>query len=97
MEKQNSKYRWVVFATVLTTYLLIVSQRTAPGLITNQLMQDFSVTASTIGLLTSIQFLAYASLQIPIGILSDRYVPIFFDCGDILNGIGNPNLQHRHE
>ena len=74
MEKQNSKYRWVVFGTVLFTYFLIVSQRTAPGLITDQLMKDFGLTASTIGLLTSIQFLAYASLQIPIGLLSNGYI-----------------------
>ena len=89
MEKQNSRYRWVVFATVLFTYFLIVTQRTAPGLITNQLMSEFQVTASTIGLLTSIQFLAYASLQIPIGILSDRYGPnLFLIIGTLLNGIG---------
>lgn len=89
LEKQNSKYRWAVFATVLFTYFLIVSQRTAPGLITDQLMKDFGLTASTIGLLTSIQFLAYASLQIPIGLLSDRYGPNFFLIfGTILNGVG---------
>ncbi|WP_102273500.1 MFS transporter [Cytobacillus massiliigabonensis] len=89
MEKQNSKYRWAVFGTVLFTYFLIVSQRTAPGLITDQLMKDFNLTASTIGLLTSIQFLAYASLQIPIGLLSDRYGPNFFlIIGTILNGLG---------
>ncbi|TCP23423.1 sugar phosphate permease [Scopulibacillus darangshiensis] len=89
MEKQNSKYRWVVFATVLFTYFLIVSQRTAPGLITDHLMKEFSVTASTIGLLTSIQFLAYAGLQIPIGILSDRFGPNFFlIMGTLLDGLG---------
>ncbi|QED49835.1 MFS transporter [Cytobacillus dafuensis] len=89
MEKQNSRYRWVVFATVLFTYFLIVSQRTAPGLITDQLMKDFNMTASTIGLLTSIQFLAYASLQIPIGLLSDRFGPnLFLILGTILNGVG---------
>ena len=89
LEKQNSKYRWVVFATVLFSYLLIVSQRTAPGLISTQLMTDFGVTASTIGLLTSIQFLAYAGLQIPIGILSDRFGPnVFLILGTILNGLG---------
>lgn len=89
MDKQNSKYRWVVFATVLFTYCVIASQRTAPGLITDQIMKDFSVTASTIGLLTSIQFLAYASLQIPIGILSDRFGPnIFLIAGTLLNGVG---------
>ncbi|TWE00978.1 sugar phosphate permease [Neobacillus bataviensis] len=89
MEKQTSKYRWVVFASVLFTYFLIVSQRTAPGLISDQLMKDFNLTAATIGLLTSIQFLAYAGFQIPIGILSDRFGPNFFlIIGALLNGIG---------
>ncbi|MDQ0200518.1 MFS transporter [Neobacillus ginsengisoli] len=89
MEKQNSKYRWVVFATVLLTYFLIVTQRTAPGLISDQLMKDFNVSAATIGLLTSIQFLAYAGFQIPIGILSDRFGPNHFLIGGaLLNGLG---------
>lgn len=89
MEKQNSSYRWVVFTAVLFTYFLIVSQRTAPGLISDQLMKDFNVSASTIGLLTSIQFLAYAGLQIPIGILSDRFGPnLFLILGTLLNGLG---------
>lgn len=89
MNKQNSKYRWVVFASVLFTYFLIVSQRTAPGLITDQLMNDFKVTAATIGFIASIQFFAYAGLQVPIGILSDRFGPNFFlIVGTFLTGIG---------
>jgi sugar phosphate permease len=76
-------------AAVFFTYFLIVSQRTAPGLISDQLMKEFHVTASVIGLLTSIQFLAYAGLQIPIGILSDRYGPnLFLVFGALLNGLG---------
>ncbi|MED1203973.1 MFS transporter [Heyndrickxia acidicola] len=89
MEKQNSKYRWAVFAFVLFAYLFIVSQRTAPGLISNQLMHEFHLTAAVIGLLASIQFLAYAGLQIPIGILSDRFGPNgFLIGGTLVNGIG---------
>ncbi|GLB60061.1 MFS transporter [Cytobacillus sp. NCCP-133] len=89
MKKYNSKYRWLVFGTVLFTYFLIVSQRTAPGLITDELMKEFGVTASAIGLLTSIQFFAYASLQVPIGILSDRFGPnVFLIAGTLLNGAG---------
>ncbi|MFZ7942060.1 MFS transporter [Neobacillus sp. 19] len=89
MEKQNSRYRWVVFATVLFAYFLIVSQRTAPGLISDQLMKEFSLTAAVIGLLTSIQFLAYSGFQVPIGILSDRFGPnLFLIVGALLNGIG---------
>ncbi|WP_442600053.1 MFS transporter [Neobacillus sp. D3-1R] len=89
MEKQNSRYRWVVFASVLFTYLIISSQRTAPGLITEQVMLDFHVTATTIGLLTSIQFFVYTGLQIPMGIMADRYGPNFFlIIGAILTGVG---------
>lgn len=89
MEKHNSKYRWVVFGTVLFSYFVIVSQRTAPGLISDQLMKDFNVTASIIGLLASIQFLAYSGLQIPIGILADRHGPNFFlIAGTLFSGLG---------
>jgi sugar phosphate permease len=89
VEKQNSSFRWVVFASVLFTYLIMASQRTAPGLITNQLMSDFHITAATIGLLTSIQFFVYTSLQIPMGMLADRFGPNFFLLfGSILTGLG---------
>lgn len=89
MEKQNSRFRWVVYGTVLFTYFLIVSQRTTPGLISDQIMNEFNIPASTIGLMASIQFLAYAGLQIPIGILSDRFGPnLFLIVGALLNGLG---------
>ncbi|WNQ11458.1 MFS transporter [Paenibacillus aurantius] len=89
MERQNSSYRWVVLACILLDYFLIVIQRTAPGLISDKLMTDFHVTAATIGVLASIQFLAYAGLQIPVGILSDRYGPNgFLILGTLLNGFG---------
>ena len=89
MDKQNSSFRWVVFASVLLTYLFMSSQRTAPGLITEQVMLDFNVTATTIGLLASIQFFVYTGLQIPMGILADRFGPNFFlMIGAILTGFG---------
>ena len=67
----------------------MASQRTAPGLITEQLMKDFHVTAATIGLLTSIQFLVYTSLQIPMGALADRFGPnVFLIFGAVLTGVG---------
>ena len=89
MENQNNRYKWIVFSSVMFTYLLMSSQRTAPGLITDQIMSDFNVTASTIGLLTSIQFFVYTGLQIPMGIWADRYGPNFFlIIGAILTGLG---------
>jgi sugar phosphate permease len=89
LEKHTSKFRWVIFASVLFTYVLMSSQRTAPGLITDQIMVDFQVTATTIGLLTSIQFFVYTGLQIPMGMMADRFGPNFFlICGALLTGLG---------
>lgn len=89
MDQQNSRFRWVVFVSILLTYLLMSSQRTAPGLITEQVMKDFHVTATTIGLLASMQFFVYTSLQIPMGILADRFGPNFFlIIGALVTGLG---------
>lgn len=78
MTGQYSRLRWVVFAAVLFTYLIMSSQRIASGLITDQIMVDFNVTAVTVGSLASIQFFVYTALQIPMGALADRYGPHFF-------------------
>jgi len=89
LNKQNNRYRWVVFSLVLFIYLLMSSQRTAPGLITEQMMLDFNITATTIGLLTSIQYFVYTGLQIPMGIMADRFGPNFFlIIGAVLTGVG---------
>lgn len=65
------------------------SQRTAPGLITDQLMTDFHMTAGAIGFVTSIQFFVYTSLQIPMGIFADRFgANIFLIFGAAITGIG---------
>ena len=67
----------------------MASQRTAPGLITDEIMRDFHVSAATIGLLASIQFLIYTGLQIPMGILADRFGPNYFlIVGATLTGLG---------
>ena len=67
----------------------MASQRTAPGLITDEIMRDFHVSAATIGLLASMQFLIYTGLQIPMGILADRFGPNYFlIVGAALTGLG---------
>lgn len=89
LNNQSNHLKWTVFVLVLFTYLLMSSQRTAPGLVTQQIMLNFNVTAITIGFLASIHFFVYTTLQIPMGILADRYGPnLFLISGAILTGIG---------
>lgn len=78
MNKQQSKYRWVVFGVLLLAYLFMVSQRTAPGLITDQLMEEFHLTAATIGLITSIQFLLMLDCKFPSDYSLIDLVPMYF-------------------
>jgi MFS family permease len=88
-QDHEGRYKWVVFGAICTTYFLVFSQRTAPGLITDQLMQQFGIAASTLGVLTGIQYFAYMSLQIPLGFYADRIGPNpFLILGTLLDGIG---------
>jgi fucose permease len=49
--------------------------RTAPAVMTSELMADFDITASALGQLASFFFYAYVLMQIPTGILSGRFGP----------------------
>ena len=56
-------------------YFLSYFFRTINAVIAPQLTAEFHLTASSIGLLTSTYFLAFAGMQIPIGLMVDRFGP----------------------
>lgn len=64
-----------LFVPLSLGYFLSYFFRTINAVIVPQLTGDFGLTASTIGLLTSVYFLAFAGMQIPIGLLVDRFGP----------------------
>jgi MFS family permease len=56
-------------------YLLSYLYRTVNAVISPELVHDLSLAPSSLGLLTSAYFLAFAVMQLPVGILLDRYGP----------------------
>ena len=56
-------------------YLLGFFHRVAPAVITAELMRDFQINASTLGNLSAFYFYSYVAMQIPTGILADRWGP----------------------
>jgi len=56
-------------------YLYEFLLRVAPGAMYANLMSDFSITATDLGLLTSLYFIAYAFLQTPVGVFTDQFGP----------------------
>lgn len=50
-------------------------QRVAPSVIVDDLMRDLALSGALLGTLSAAYFYAYAGLQIPIGLLLDRFGP----------------------
>ncbi|MEM7292798.1 MAG: MFS transporter [Pseudomonadota bacterium] len=50
-------------------------QRVSPSVMTHELMRDFSVGAAALGSLSAFYFYAYAGIQLPVGVLTDRFGP----------------------
>ena len=51
------------------------TQRVAPSVMTNELMRDFAVGGAALGSLSAFYFYAYAGIQLPVGMLLDRFGP----------------------
>jgi predicted MFS family arabinose efflux permease len=65
----------VVFCPFAAGYFLSFFFRNVNAVISRDLAHEFSLTPSDLGLLTSMYLLAFAAIQLPLGVLLDRYGP----------------------
>jgi MFS family permease len=66
---------WFIWSLGALFYLVGFFQRVAPAVMTDELMQDFSINAAALGNLSALYFYSYVFMQIPTGILADRLGP----------------------
>ncbi len=66
-----------VAAFTLGTFVFAYAftQRVAPSVMTTELMREFSVGAAAVGGLSAWYFYTYAGIQVPVGMLTDRFGP----------------------
>ncbi|RJX27831.1 MAG: MFS transporter [Dethiobacter sp.] len=64
--------RDVVFVVFCVLFIFALFLRTSTAIIVEDLMRDFAIPAASLGLMASAFFYAYAVVQIPVGLLSDR-------------------------
>src|SRR5437868_14094520 len=64
-----------VYLCFAAAYLLSYVYRNVNAVISPELTAALGISASSLGLLTSAYFIAFASMQVPAGILLDRYGP----------------------
>lgn len=64
---------WTIWGIAAAFYAYGFFQRVAPSVIVDELMLAFALDATLLGTLSAAYFYTYAAMQIPIGILIDRY------------------------
>jgi sugar phosphate permease len=64
---------WSVWGIGAAFYLTGFYQRVSPAVMTGELMRDFHISAQQLGNLSAFYFYLYVAMQIPIGILIDRW------------------------
>lgn len=66
---------WSVWGLAALLYLIGFYQRVAPAVITDRLMEDFALGAAALGNLSAFYFYSYVAMQIPTGVIADRWGP----------------------
>jgi len=80
---------WLIWGLGALFYLAGFFQRVAPAVMTQELMQDFHISASGLGHLSGLYFYAYVAMQIPTGILADTLGPRkLLTAGCMVAGLG---------
>ncbi|HET9657118.1 MAG TPA: MFS transporter [Kineosporiaceae bacterium] len=71
----GSRHAWLVWSVAMTAYVVAVLNRTSFGVAGLLAAQRFGVSASLLAGFTVLQLLVYAGLQIPVGMMLDRFGP----------------------
>ena len=66
---------WSVWGLGALLYLIGFYQRVAPAVMTDRLMNEFAIGATELGNLSAFYFYSYVAMQIPTGIIADRWGP----------------------
>ncbi len=89
MDHETSKGKsgflpWMVWGCGGFFYFYQFIIRTSPSYMTDDLMQAFQIQGLTLGVLTSFYYYAYSPMQIPLGLMLDRFGPrrvLIASCG----------------
>ncbi len=87
--KQASYLGWLICALGAVFYAYEYLLRIAPSAMEDALRLHFNLTATGFGFLSAVYYYAYVPMQLPVGILMDRYGPkrlLTFACGICIIG-----------
>jgi MFS family permease len=66
---------WLIWGLAASFFAVEFLFRMSPGVMVTDLMRDFAVGAGALGALAAFYIYAYAGMQIPVGVILDRFGP----------------------
>lgn len=82
--------KWLAWFIAVAFFYYDIVLRVFPSVLVDPLMQEFHLNAEHLGIINSLYFYAYALMQIPIGILIDRFgVMKLLSFSALLAGLGS--------
>lgn len=66
---------WIIWTLGCVFYFYEFLLQVSPGVMGTELMRDFSITGQTLGILSGFYYYAYTPMQLPCGMLMDRFGP----------------------
>lgn len=77
----TKKRRWLGWGSLALVFLLVNVHRLSTAVLSEQLTTDFAISAAQLGTLHASFFVIYAIVQIPTGVLADRFGPRYIGAG----------------
>ncbi|MFC4076394.1 MFS transporter [Salinithrix halophila] len=85
-----NKIRWTIFTLLTLSFILGFFHRFAPGAFAEAVRGEFHISAAALGTLASMHFYTYTVMQIPSGILIDRFgARLNVSIGAVIAGLGS--------
>ena len=89
MKKQIQARRWIIWSLAVFFYFYEYFLRVSPSLMVDNLIKDFHIHAAVVGVISAFYFYIYALMQMPVGLLMDRYgARKLLTIGSIACGVG---------
>ncbi len=89
MAQSSSLLKWSIWLLAAIFYFYEFVLRVSPSVMVPELMSSFGITASAVGVLSAFYLYAYAPMQLPVGVLMDRYgVKKVLSVASIICGLG---------
>ena len=66
---------WLVWGLGAALYLIAFYQRVAPAVLVQELTREFALSGAALGNLSAFYFYSYVAMQIPTGLIADRWGP----------------------